>query len=136
LIAPHRQDPRQLRKLQAAGVHIALDDFGTGFSSLNMRSLPLNTVKIDRSFITGMMTSKQARDLAEKIIEIAATLELGVVAEGVELDAETDLLRRFGCDYIQGFILTQALPVDQLVNFLTQHYQQLHMDNEVVPTRS
>jgi len=101
-----------------------------------MRSLPLNTVKIDRSFITGMMTSKQARDLAEKIIEIAATLELEVVAEGVELDAETDLLRWFGCDYIQGFILTQALPVDQLVNFLAQHHEQLHMDNEVLPIRS
>lgn len=128
---------RQLRKLQAAGVHIALDDFGTGFSSLNMlRTLPLNTVKIDRSFITPMTTSKQGRDLAEKIIEIAATLELEVVAEGVELDAETDLLRRFGCDYIQGFILTQALPIDQLVTFLTQHHEQLHMDNEVVPIRS
>ncbi|MCZ6642008.1 MAG: EAL domain-containing protein, partial [Gammaproteobacteria bacterium] len=128
---------RQLRKLQSAGVHIALDDFGTGFSSLNMlRSLPLNTVKIDRSFVTPMMTSRQARGLAEKIIEIAATLELEVVAEGVEQDAEMDLLRRFGCDYIQGFLLTQALPIDQLVIFLEQHRERLCPDSDVVPIRS
>ena len=112
----------ELGKLKAAGIHIALDDFGTGFSSLNMlRSLPLDTLKIDRSFITQFTNSTEARTLVQKIVEIAKALNLSVVAEGVEEQAQVELLRSFGCDYIQGFVLSPALSVPDLVSYLKSH---------------
>ena len=82
-----------------------------------------------------MTTSEEAKDLAKKIIEIAGVLKLEVVAEGVEQDAEMDLLKRFGCDYIQGYILAPALPVDQLVSFLGEYHEDHRADSQVVPIR-
>jgi diguanylate cyclase (GGDEF)-like protein len=109
----------ELEKLRAAGVHVALDDFGTGYSSLNLlRTLPLDAIKIDRSFITPLATSAEARSVTRKIIEIARLLKLEVVAEGVEDSSELELLRELECDLVQGFFLSKALPRADLMNFL------------------
>ena len=112
----------ELNKLRAAGVHIALDDFGTGYSSLNMlRSLPLDSIKIDRSFITPLTGSQDARRLALKIVEIARLLRLEVVAEGVENEAELAVLRDIHCDLVQGFFFSPALPLDELTDYLSNY---------------
>ena len=109
----------ELAVFHGANVHIALDDFGTGYSSLNMlRSLPLNTVKIDRSFIAPLRESAGARKVAEKIIEMVAALELSVVAEGVEHWQEVSLVERLGRDYIQGYVLAEPLALEALVSYL------------------
>lgn len=116
----------ELNTLRDAGVHVALDDFGTGFSSLNMlRSLPLNSVKIDRSFITPLMDSSGARKVAQKIIEMAEALGLAVVAEGVESEEEIDLLRNLGCHYVQGYLIARPMPLDRLTGFLSDHHSTL-----------
>jgi EAL domain-containing protein (putative c-di-GMP-specific phosphodiesterase class I) len=115
----------ELNKLRAAGVHVALDDFGTGYSSLNMlRTLPLDAIKIDRSFITPLTGSKSARELAGKIVEIARLLDLEIVAEGVEEQAELTLLSDIGCDLVQGFLLSEALSLPELQKFLSDYKSQ------------
>ncbi len=107
---------RELEILRTAGIRIALDDFGTGFSSLNMlRELPLDVVKIDRSFITELESSDQARVLVQHLISIAATLGKEVVAEGVETEVQLKHLRDANCHYVQGFLVSEAKPADEFV---------------------
>jgi diguanylate cyclase (GGDEF)-like protein len=127
----------ELAVFHAADVHIALDDFGTGYSSLNMlRSLPLNTVKIDRSFIAPLRDSAGARKVAEKIIEMVSALELSVVAEGVEHWQEVSLLERLGCDYIQGYVLAEPLALEELVSYLKRvRAEGVRADYRVIASR-
>jgi diguanylate cyclase len=109
--ADTRTAVRELEILQSAGIRIALDDFGTGFSSLNMlRELPLDVVKIDRSFITELETSDQARILVQHLISIATTLGKEVVAEGVETEIQLQHLREANCHYVQGYLVSKAKP--------------------------
>ena len=99
---------------------IALDDFGTGFSSLNMlRELPLDVVKIDRSFITELESSDQARILVQHLINIAATLGKEVVAEGVETEVQLQHLLEAKCDYVQGYLVSKAKPQDEFLQLLS-----------------
>jgi EAL domain-containing protein (putative c-di-GMP-specific phosphodiesterase class I) len=100
---------RELEILQAAGIRIALDDFGTGFSSLNMlRELPLDVVKIDRSFVTELENSDQARNLFQHLVSIATTLGKEVVAEGVETEVQLHHLNQAKCHYVQGYLISRA----------------------------
>jgi len=102
---------QELGILRTAGIRVALDDFGTGFSSLNMlRELPLDVVKIDRSFITELESSDQARVLVQHLISIATTLGKEVVAEGVETEVQLQRLSEASCHYVQGFLISKALP--------------------------
>lgn len=111
---------RELEILRTAGMKIALDDFGTGFSSLNMlRELPLDVVKIDRSFITELETSDQARILVQHLISIAATLGKQVVAEGVETEVQLKHLVNAKCDYVQGYLIAKAKPQDEFIVMLS-----------------
>ena len=115
-----QQVVRELEILQEAGMKIALDDFGTGFSSLNMlRELPLNVVKIDRSFITELETSDQARVLVQHLISIAATLGKEVVAEGVETEVQLQHLLDAKCDYVQGYLVSKAKPEAEFIQLLS-----------------
>lgn len=108
-----------LRMLRAAGVTVALDDFGTGYSSLNViRELPLDVIKIDRSFVAPVIESAQARDLLGRIIDIIHSLDLLAVAEGVETGRELEILMQHRCDVVQGFHFSPALPVHRLLEFL------------------
>ncbi len=104
-----------LRALHDRGIRIALDDFGTGYSSLNyLRRLPVDTLKIDRSFVRDIEKDASGAALIEAIIAMAKALRLKVVAEGVETPGQRDLLRRWGCDEFQGFVFSPALPVEAL----------------------
>ncbi len=110
---------QELQILQAAGIKIALDDFGTGFSSLNMlRELPLDVVKIDRSFITEIESSEQARILAQHLISIASTLGKEVVAEGVETEVQLKHLEEAHCHYVQGYLVSQAKTTEEFLHLL------------------
>jgi diguanylate cyclase (GGDEF)-like protein len=102
-----------LKAIRVMGVHIAIDDFGTGFSSLSYLSrLPVDTLKIDRSFIHAMTTSPESLELVSTIINLAHSLRLIVVAEGVETEEQARLLRLLNCDEMQGFLLGQPVPRD------------------------
>jgi diguanylate cyclase (GGDEF)-like protein len=109
----------ELNALRDAGVVIALDDFGTGFSSLNLlRNLPLDIIKIDRSFVVAIGDSRISRELTKNIIQIARALEKDVVAEGAETHQQIALLRKYGCDFIQGYGVSKALPLDAYIEFM------------------
>jgi diguanylate cyclase (GGDEF)-like protein/PAS domain S-box-containing protein len=100
-----------LSAIRALGVTIAIDDFGTGFSSLSYLSkLPLDTLKIDRSFVTDMVASRDGQALVAVIINLAHALKLNVVAEGVEAEQQLRELRFLGCDEMQGFLFGEPVP--------------------------
>ena len=97
-----------LTRLKAAGLRLSLDDFGTGFSSLNLlRQLPLDALKIDKSFVDDLPANEQAMLLVSKIIEIANGLNIEVVAEGVESMAQLRALANMGCSHAQGFLISK-----------------------------
>jgi EAL domain-containing protein (putative c-di-GMP-specific phosphodiesterase class I) len=101
-----------LRAIRALGVTIAIDDFGTGFSSLSYLSkLPVDTLKIDRSFIDELVAGEGGQTLVSVIINLAHALKLNVVAEGVETKQQLHLLRRLNCDEMQGFLFGKPVPV-------------------------
>jgi diguanylate cyclase (GGDEF)-like protein/PAS domain S-box-containing protein len=100
-----------LRAIRALGVHIAVDDFGTGYSSLSyLARLPVNTLKIDRSFVTDSTVGPEGLALVSTIIHLAHSLKLNVVAEGVETEEQARLLRQLDCDEMQGFLVSKAIP--------------------------
>jgi EAL domain-containing protein (putative c-di-GMP-specific phosphodiesterase class I) len=102
-----------LKAVRAMGVTIAIDDFGTGFSSLSYLSkLPVDTLKIDRSFIIDMTASPEGLSLVSTIINLAHSLSLKVVAEGVETEEQSCLLRLLNCNEMQGFLFSKPLPRD------------------------
>jgi diguanylate cyclase (GGDEF)-like protein len=102
-----------LQAIRAMGVTIAIDDFGTGFSSLSYLSkLPVDTLKIDRSFVIGMTVGPQGLALVSTIISLAHALKLKVVAEGVETEEQSRLLRLLNCDEMQGFLFSKPVPVE------------------------
>jgi EAL domain-containing protein (putative c-di-GMP-specific phosphodiesterase class I) len=102
-----------LQAIRAMGVTIAIDDFGTGFSSLSyLAKLPVDTLKIDRSFVIGMTVGPEGLALVSTVISLAHALKLKVVAEGVETEEQSSLLRLLDCDEMQGFLFSKPLPVE------------------------
>jgi len=100
-----------LQAIRAMGVRIAVDDFGTGFSSLSYLSkLPLDTLKIDRSFIVDMTSGPEGLALVSTVINLAHSLKLNVVAEGVETEEQSRLLRLLSCDEMQGNLFSKPMP--------------------------
>ncbi len=113
---------KELSIIRARGTLIALDDFGTGYSSLNLlRRLPIDVLKIDRSFIQDIETSNKAIDLVHHVVEIAKVLDQDVVAEGVETSGQLEILREIGCQFIQGYFIARPLPSHEFLAFLEQH---------------
>jgi EAL domain-containing protein (putative c-di-GMP-specific phosphodiesterase class I) len=114
-----RRDERlhsDLAELKSIGVRLAIDDFGTGYSSLSyLRDLPIDVVKMDKSFVEGIADSDQRLALAEGIVQIARTLSLEVVAEGIETEVQRDLLASMGCHYGQGYLLAMPMPASQAI---------------------
>lgn len=109
----------ELNELKKIGIRIALDDFGTGYSSLNyLRSIPINTLKIDKSFIDNITTSKKEESIMNNIIEMAHTMDLKVVAEGVETSNQLKILKEKRCDYIQGYYFSRPLPPEEIEKLL------------------
>lgn len=115
---PDRSMP-VLRRLHTMGVVLAVDDFGTGYSSLAyLRQLPVDEVKIDKSFVLGMGTDLSDMAVVRSIVELGHSLDLGVVAEGVEDDAARDQLVGMGCDVAQGYLISRPLSEDRLEAWL------------------
>jgi diguanylate cyclase (GGDEF)-like protein len=109
-IADIEKSSNILQSIRAMGIPIAIDDFGTGFASLSCLSrLPLDTLKIDRSFVIEMET-QEGRDIVSTIIRVAHALKLKVVAEGVETEEQLHHLRKLGCDEMQGFLFSKPVP--------------------------
>ncbi|HTN65215.1 MAG TPA: EAL domain-containing protein [Burkholderiaceae bacterium] len=113
----------KLAALRQAGMTVAIDDFGTGYSSLSyIAHLPIDTLKIDRSFVSDMAVSRSHKAIVSTIISLAHSLNLTVVAEGVETPEQEQLLAAFGCDQVQGFLYTPALPPDQIAPRLRRFF--------------
>jgi diguanylate cyclase (GGDEF)-like protein len=108
-----------LSALRKIGVKISVDDFGTGYSSLSyLNELPLDILKIDRSFIEGIENSKAQKAIVKAIIVLGNSLNLQVVAEGIENEAQLSLLSSYGCDFIQGYLVSKPLTVHDMERLL------------------
>jgi diguanylate cyclase (GGDEF)-like protein/PAS domain S-box-containing protein len=109
----------KFEKLRLAGIEIAIDDFGTGYSSLGyLAKLPLQWLKIDRSFIITMLKSPAAMTLVSTIISMAHALKLKVIAEGVEAESQAKVLKRLGCDQMQGYLFSKPVDFDAITVLL------------------
>lgn len=103
------------------GINFSLDDFGTGYSSLNyLRKIPVKTLKIDKSFIDDLVRDTRLQMMVKSIIDISHDLELTVVTEGVEEEAQLELLKSYGCDCIQGYLLGRPMPEPKAIELIQQ----------------
>jgi EAL domain-containing protein (putative c-di-GMP-specific phosphodiesterase class I) len=110
---------RILTSLKDMGIRIAIDNFGIGYSSLStIKQFPLDTIKIDRSFIRDITSDTEGKALTKAIIAMGRTLSLTVVAQGVETKEQADFLRQNACDEFQGFYLNKPVPPDQIAELI------------------
>jgi len=108
-----------LSELKALGVCLDIDDFGTGYSSLSrLQRFPVDTLKIDRAFISRMDTDLETREIVRIIVMLAHGLRLKVVAEGVETQAQVDLLKEIGCELAQGYLYSKPVPAEAIEQLL------------------
>ncbi len=106
------------------GLHLTIDDFGTGYSSLSaLQQFPIGTLKIDRSFVRDVTVDKDDATMVTTIIQMARGLEMDVVAEGVESQAQLDLLRELGCDYVQGHLFGDPMTAEGFRDLLVDQAQ-------------
>jgi diguanylate cyclase (GGDEF)-like protein len=120
-----------LRQIRALGVSLAIDDFGTGYSSLAyLKRLPINTLKIDRSFIQDIPKSTADSEIVQAVIGMAHILHLQVVTEGVETQAQFELLLKHDCDFMQGYLLSPAVPFNDVIGVI----QRIAMRNPLYPS--
>ena len=109
----------KLRRVRELGIDIAIDDFGTGYSSLAyLARLPVQVLKIDRTFIVKMLEDEEAMALVQTIISLARTLKLTVIAEGVETEEQADMLAMLRCDQVQGYYVSKPVPADEIAALL------------------
>ncbi len=116
-------DPRRaiavLSQLKSLGIELSIDDFGTGYSSLSyLHRFPVDSLKIDQSFIAGLSNHPESREVVTTIIGLAHGLKLGVVAEGVETRDQALELRRLGCSFAQGYFFSKPLPAPEIAALL------------------
>lgn len=103
------------------GDYVSLDDFGTGYSSLSyLRRLPVNTLKIDKSFIDGLISDRAQVAYISSIVDIAHSLGLNVIAEGVETCEQLEQLVECRCDFIQGYLFSRPIPAEDNIFFLSK----------------
>jgi diguanylate cyclase (GGDEF)-like protein len=121
LVNYHREGTEALHALRAMGLHLAVDDFGTGYSSFSyLKHFPLDTLKIDRSFIREISIQPDDAAITTAIIAMGHALGLRVIAEGVESEADLTLLQKQGCDEVQGYLVGRPVPADRFVDYLTR----------------
>jgi diguanylate cyclase (GGDEF) domain len=119
-----------LNAFNQTGIAVSIDDFGTGYSNLLMLSvLPAKELKIDKSFISSMLENDKNRKLVETIVNIAKTMEMNVVAEGIETEEQQNILTELGCDYLQGYLFSRPLPAEQIPWLLLQK----NSDKQIIP---
>jgi EAL domain-containing protein (putative c-di-GMP-specific phosphodiesterase class I) len=115
---------RVLDAIQSRGVRIAIDDFGAGYSSMSMlKRIPVDTIKIDRSFVRDLPDSSEDKAIAEAIINLGKALGLTIVAEGVETAEQDKFLRDHACDEIQGFLFSHPVPPEKIVELLNSMHE-------------
>ena len=119
-VMEHQSEAKQyLNDLRDMGVHLALDDFGTGYSSLSaLHHYPIDMVKIDRSFVSGLKPGGDDLKIVEIITLLGKALELDVLAEGIEQPEQIEIMRKLGCQYGQGYLFSRPVPKDELVQFM------------------
>ena len=116
---------KNAKTLSARGIHLSIDDFGTGYSSLSyLRKLPVNELKIDKSFVMDMLNEGNDLLIVKSTIELAHTLGLKVVAEGVESEAVLKTLQDLGCDVVQGYLISRPIPGENMAQWLSGHYRE------------
>ena len=108
-----------MKELQGLGVHLSIDDFGTGYSSLcALKSFPVSRLKIDKSFIDGLLANENDKAVADAVVSLGQKLNLRVIAEGVETEAQATFLRTINCDEMQGFLFSKPLPAAGIEDML------------------
>jgi diguanylate cyclase (GGDEF)-like protein len=126
IIADHQHALFIIRKLKALGVRIAMDDYGTGYSSLStLQSFPFDKIKIDRAFVDGVASNAQSAAIVRSTLILAHSLNIPVLAEGVETEAHMDFLRREGCLQVQGFFFGKPVPVSSIDSVINRSPQTL-----------
>ncbi len=111
----------ELRELHLGGIEISIDDFGTGYSSLSyLKRLPIDTLKIDKSFVQDVTTDPDDAAIVAAIITMAHTLKLKVVAEAVETVEQLEFLRSLKCDRMQGYLFSKPLPAEEITRLLVE----------------
>ena len=111
-----------LKKLSDLGIRISVDDFGTGYSSLSyLKKLPINKLKIDKSFVDNLPSDKEDAAIVKTIITLCKSLSLDVIAEGVESEIQKDFLLESGCDHVQGYFYSKPIPEEEMHQFLKNH---------------
>jgi diguanylate cyclase (GGDEF)-like protein len=119
VMANPEQASALLHRLREIGVTVAIDDFGTGYSSLSyLRRLPIDVIKIDRSFVMNADRVDEDAQIVRTIVALAQALKMTVVAEGVETEAQAELLRSLGCDAVQGYLYARPAPAEQTLEWL------------------
>lgn len=122
LIKESEKAIERLTDMKSLGVRLALDDFGTGYSSLGyLRRFPIDVLKIDRSFVTGVSGTGRERDLVDAVVKIGKSLNMKTVAEGIEGSEQVRALREVDCDLAQGFYFSGPLPPEQITDLLRGH---------------
>lgn len=112
-----------MSQIKAMGIHFAIDDFGTGYSSLSyLKKMPMDCIKIDKSFLSGMLDNAADFQIIASTIAMVQKLQLQVVAEGVETREQLELLRQQGCDIAQGYLIARPIPQAELAGFLEEHF--------------
>lgn len=125
LMSDSEKSVRALGQLHEMGIRLAMDDFGTGYSSLSyLKRFPIDTIKIDRSFIADLATDPDDVEIIKAIITIGHSLNRKVIAEGVETVEQLAILREHRCDEMQGYLFSRPLPAEEMTEFLKEKMLQ------------
>jgi EAL domain-containing protein (putative c-di-GMP-specific phosphodiesterase class I) len=113
----------KMKELKALGLSFSMDDFGTGYSSLShLKRLPLDQIKIDQSFVRDITTDKNDLVMVNTIVDLGMNFEMEVIAEGVETQAQLELLQRAGCISFQGYLFSKPVPLKEFETLLKRLY--------------
>ena len=119
---PEDESAPRMAKLRALGIRMSIDDFGTGYSCLSyLHRLPVDTLKIDKSFVQDLGESSRTPLLVESIVALSASLGMQSIAEGVELPSQLAVIGGTGCNLVQGFLFCEPLPIEELIARAREH---------------
>ena len=115
-----------LRELKAMGIRLSIDDFGTGYSSLvYLKRMPIDMLKIDQSFVRDIVVDPNDAAITRATIQVARSLNLDVIAEGVETEEQLEMLNGLGCDKVQGYLFSRPLPPEEVRGFLKKEWRHV-----------